>query len=920
MAPGKVKTREASSHEVEVKGAGSRRRRLWFAAVVLAAVIGLSCVVGGVVLAVALSSRPLAAASNSSNATNSTMGSAMPSAGVVLLELVASGTVADYSDTSAIRFKVAIAASVSEERVSIEVRSASVIISALINVPVGNTTAATVERLTATMGTAASASSFLGIEVLSSSILVVSGGPGAAPPEFLPPSRPDTLLRLQSTSTATGAVVTVGRSYDGHAWEGVPPTPITFTCYSAGCLMPAPPSGRTYHVVEVNGTGTPPTASQTAARFLTQATFGPTKADIDAFTTTSTTSSSSTTSSAWVAAQMALPPSLHRAHWRRRANPRQPRSTAVGNGRQACSVGSRWHAYAFARLDVGKTLVATLVSAGATYQLSLDGVVRSEVAASAFTASALTAPYVICSVEERLGGKMSLGSACTAGALTNPSIAFTTPPASSSLLATFASSDASFAPASPEAVPDTRYLERVPSGEVLVATAISNPSACAALDDASTDLFMSFGGTFYRHDQRLSLLTNTLASPVSDASGASTVMACPTAPKTFVNRATCVGATTCAPTAYASKLFQLNASTLRLFYTHANRVVYDIAGLRLEDPEDRDPCGGVETRWKRSSGACTSDTSLDSDSRSAIVAALQNATADSNPDVRDITVSCGSGGGGGSAKGARLTVASDCWTHVHHDLMSVFDFTLWASEHPGSSDARKANRRNPIEAFAAAGGTTLSYPSHHLMSDWANHRNKAASRLYFTYVGRLGDQVDFKDLPSFMQSPEMASVLGAMSSGGGSPSREACGSPGEEANEPSYGNVYEIYQSYEKLAYADRRLEWLTAHNVENAKAMAWTMVSLQAADQLRQRMAWSLSQLLVVPVQGIAKRRHRAAEGDAGGVQGHWVECAVARRMGGHTTGTTAQGGKRMWSRQGREGQGHARMERWDLAHSASC
>jgi len=228
MAPGKVKTREASSHEVEVKGAGSRRRRLWIAAVVLAAVIGLSCVVGGVVLAVALSSRPLAAASNSSNATNSTMGSAMPSAGVVLLELVASGTVADYSDTSAIRFKVAIAASVSEERVSIEVRSASVIISALINVPVGNTTAATVERLTATMGTAASASSFLGIEVLSSSILVVSGGPGAAPPEFLPTSRPYTLLRLQSTSTATGAVVTVGRSYDGHAWEGVFEVTITF--------------------------------------------------------------------------------------------------------------------------------------------------------------------------------------------------------------------------------------------------------------------------------------------------------------------------------------------------------------------------------------------------------------------------------------------------------------------------------------------------------------------------------------------------------------------------------------------------------------------------------------------------------------------------------------------------------------------
>lgn len=829
--------------EVEVKGAGSRRRRLRNVAFALAAVVVLSSIAGGITLAIVLpAQQALVAApnsSNASNATNTTLDSLTLSGGLVLLELVASGSVADYSDTSGILLKVAAAADVPEGRVSIEVRSASVIISALINVPFGNSTATTAGYLTAALGTPASASAFLGIAVLSLSIVIVEGGPGATAPEFLPRSRPNNLLRLQATSTSTGAVFTVGRSYDGHPWEGIPPAPLTFTCYSAGCIKPAPPVGQTYLVIETNGTATP-MASQAAARFLTQATFGPTKTEIDAFAG----------SSAWLAAQMTLPATLHRAHWRQRANPRQVRSTAVGNGRKACSVGSRWHTYAFTRADVGKTLVASLVS-GTTYHLTLDGMLRSEVALANFSASGLVAPYVICSVDERLGGEISLGGTCQAGALTNPSIAFTSPP-TTSLLAEFGASDALFAPATPEAVPGTRSLERVPRAEVVVAAAISNPSACASLDDASTDLFMSYGGTYYRYDKRLALLTNSLASPANDVTGASELMACPTAPKTFVNTASCVSATTCAPTAYSSRVIQLNASTLRLFYTHAGRVMYDVAGLRLEAPEDRDPCGGVTTRWQRSDGSCPSDTGLDSDSRTAIVGALQNATASKNPDVRDIIVSCSSA----SAKGARLSIGSDCWQHVHHDLRSVFDFTLWVKEHPGSSDASKANRRNPIEAFAAAGGTTLTFPSHHLMSDWAKYRSKASSRMYFTYVGRLGDQVDFKTLPSFMQSPELATVFGAMSSGGGSPTREACGSPGESANDPAFGNVYELLQSYEKLSFSDRKLEWLTPYSEENAKAMTWTMVSLGAADQLRQRMAWSLSQIFVVSVQGIAKRR----------------------------------------------------------------
>lgn len=176
-----------------------------------------------------------------------------------------------------------------------------------------------------------------------------------------------------------------------------------------------------------------------------------------------------------------------------------------------------------------------------------------------------------------------------------------------------------------------------------------------------------------------------------------------------------------------------------------------------------------------------------------------------------------------AAKGARLTVNSACWHHVHHDLSSVFDFTFWVREHPGTSDAINGNRRNPIEAFAAGGNTTLTYPSHHLMADWASRRKKSDARHYFLYLGRLGDEIAFNELPTHLQSPAMASVLGATSSGGGAAAStgvEACGSPGEVANEPARGHVFSIFQSYEKLSYQDRKIEWLTPHNHENSKAM----------------------------------------------------------------------------------------------------
>ena len=84
------------------------------------------------------------------------------------------------------------------------------------------------------------------------------------------------------------------------------------------------------------------TSEELASRFLLQATMGPTRPAIRNLTALNATSTSDGILQ-WLSAQMQLPPSLHRAYWRRRANPRL--RTAVGSGglREACHLHSRWH-------------------------------------------------------------------------------------------------------------------------------------------------------------------------------------------------------------------------------------------------------------------------------------------------------------------------------------------------------------------------------------------------------------------------------------------------------------------------------------------------------------------------------------------------------------------------------------------------
>jgi hypothetical protein len=102
-----------------------------------------------------------------------------------------------------------------------------------------------------------------------------------------------------------------------------------------------------------------------AARLMLQATYGPTSAQLTSGTLAPSGGSPDdddetidgravTAAQAWLAEQMALPPSSLRAHYRRRVNPRLSwtKRNPFMVTQAACSAGSRWNSFAFTMDDV----------------------------------------------------------------------------------------------------------------------------------------------------------------------------------------------------------------------------------------------------------------------------------------------------------------------------------------------------------------------------------------------------------------------------------------------------------------------------------------------------------------------------------------------------------------------------------------
>ena len=316
-------------------------------------------------------------------------------------------------------------------------------------------------------------------------------------------------------------------------------------------------------------------------------TFGPTRAEID-----ETAALGTWWAETWLRSQMALPPSLHRAYYRQRANPRVlAPPVATGGTHGACEAGSRWHLHAFTYGDVGRTIGTTVSLADGATLLSVDGEVRASMPDD--PTDGVVPPYTVCSVDEFVGGALRFGSNCEGslvipqlGTVAGVSVSQLVPEADVIGLATSSSATLDI---SHSDVAVLVSLAHVPDAFVL-STTLEDGCASASLR------FIRWRGDVYGHDPRLQTVENTLEAPASSSPGVGA--ACPAVAKTFVNEATCVPARSCASAQYASASILLDTTTVPMFYGVGGRHVNAIDGLRLEGAQAVSPCESGVSRWR----------------------------------------------------------------------------------------------------------------------------------------------------------------------------------------------------------------------------------------------------------------------------------------------------------------------------------
>ena len=73
-----------------------------------------------------------------------------------------------------------------------------------------------------------------------------------------------------------------------------------------------------------------------------------------------------------------------------------------------------------------------------------------------------------------------------------------------------------------------------------------------------------------------------------------------------------------------------------------------------------------------------------------------------------------------------------------------------------------------------------------------------------------------------------------------------CGSPGEVGNDPTLRHQFDVK--------SDESITALSGNILNNQKNLIWSEIALKSNDQLRQRMAWALCQIVTIVPSNIGR------------------------------------------------------------------
>jgi hypothetical protein len=144
-------------------------------------------------------------------------------------------------------------------------------------------------------------------------------------------------------------------------------------------------------------------------------------------------------------------------------------------------------------------------------------------------------------------------------------------------------------------------------------------------------------------------------------------------------------------------------------------------------------------------------------------------------------------------------------------------------------------------SWAEDGEVEIRFPDWHPLFRWRDSERNANN---MEYLGKLDDEVDFSTLPKNVLTVDMAQAIGAVANYP-DVGFESCGSRGEVANEPAMAHRYTSTSTVSADSALDQRSAQTPFQGT--GKWLLWGTVVTYAEDQLRQRVAWGLSQILVI-------------------------------------------------------------------------
>ena len=381
----------------------------------------------------------------------------------------------------------------------------------------------------------------------------------------------------------------------------------------------------------------------------------------------------------------------------------------------------------------------------------------------------------------------------------------------------------------------------------------------------------SADGVVFLYDRHLTFKENTVENPLMDGGG-SIVMAtqdtsgiggnnpggepvkCFNVKRNFYNEDHCKLSylpTACAADTMPKKVIVLNEANLEGIRADTGKKLYAVTGLTLSDVYDTGttfnaPCASTNkdqwSRWMKD----------ESDTVCENVADLGNGTLKLYQDMvdtrdhwdfndyivdalRDHRI-CDTADQSKTYLGKVKASDGSCWHHVHQSEMNVFDLS--------AADEALYNISGNIATVTSMDAFNNGIASLRVIGKFRDHVEIVAS--IPSPLDRQEVQDKFK---TYEYNPQGKPVL-------------MCGSPGEIASDPFYGD-----QGFDVVIPEELGLSSRSTWELAGQKHTIWTEFALNAKDQLRMKMAWSLSQIVSVGLP--------SSTGSASGYEGE-MQCAT--------------------------------------------